>query len=77
MTMSNSAYLTDQQWSKVFALLKNDPNVNIGDLETFRRFINAIFWMLRAGCQWRLLPENFGHWNTVFKRFNAWSKKGV
>ncbi|BET95898.1 hypothetical protein TCT1_08190 [Xenorhabdus sp. TCT-1] len=31
---------------------------------------------MRTGCPWRDLPEEFGKWNTLFKRFNAWSKKG-
>ena len=32
---------------------------------------------MRTGIQWRDLPERFGRWNSVFKRFNLWSKKGV
>jgi transposase len=32
---------------------------------------------MRTGIQWRDLPEEFGRWNTVFRRFNLWSKKGV
>lgn len=32
---------------------------------------------MRTGCPWRDLPEEFGRWNTVFKRFNLWSKNGV
>lgn len=32
---------------------------------------------MRTGIQWRDLPERFGRWNSVFRRFNLWSKKGV
>lgn len=32
---------------------------------------------MRTGIQWRDLPKEFGSWNTVFKRFNLWSKKGI
>ena len=32
---------------------------------------------MRTGIQWQDLPERFGRWNSVFKRFNLWSKKGV
>lgn len=32
---------------------------------------------MRTGIPWRDLPLEFGQWNSVFKRFNAWSKKGV
>lgn len=31
---------------------------------------------MRTGFQWRDLPDDFGHWNTVYKRFNAWSAAG-
>ena len=32
---------------------------------------------MRTGIQWRDLLERFGRWNSVFRRFNLWSKKGV
>ncbi|MEG1710025.1 MAG: IS5 family transposase, partial [Acinetobacter sp.] len=37
----------------------------------------GILYRMRTGIQWRDLPERFGRWNSVFKRFNLWSKKGV
>ena len=45
--------------------------------ENNRSLINAIFWIAKTGAPWRDLPERFGEWNSVYQRFNRWSKKGV
>jgi len=42
-----------------------------------RLFFEAIFWMMRTGAPWRDLPEHFGNWNSVYKRFRDWVIKGV
>ncbi len=49
--------------------------VNIGGLNYLT--FEGILYRMRTGCPWRDLPEEFGKWNTLFKRFNAWSKKGI
>jgi putative transposase len=37
----------------------------------------AILWIARTGCPWRDLPQYFGHWNNVYKRFARWCETGV
>jgi transposase len=39
--------------------------------------IEAILWKHRTGAPWRDLPAEFGSWNSVFCRFNRWSKVGL
>ena len=42
-----------------------------------RLFFNAVLWIARTGAPWRDLPECFGNWNSVWRRFDRWARKGV
>ena len=67
--------LADFEWVALKPMLPNKsrgvPRVND------RRVLNGIFWILRSGAPWRDLPEAFGDWNSAFRRFSRWSRKGV
>jgi transposase len=40
-------------------------------------FISAILYMAENGCKWRALPDKFGNWNSVYRRFERWAENGV
>ena len=70
--------LTDKQWTKVRDFLRKDPNAYVGSNENeCRRFVEGVIWIDRSGAQWRLLPAEYGNWNSVYKRFARWCDKGV
>jgi transposase len=69
--------LTDEQWQKILPVLKSLPEIRLGAGRDCRRFFDAVLWITRSGSQWRLLPKNYGKWNSVFKRFNRWSELGI
>ena len=66
--------LTDELWSKLKAILLEDRVYNKSE---HRQTMEGILYRLRVGCPWRDLPECFGLWNTIYRRFLLWSRKGI
>lgn len=42
-----------------------------------REILNAIFYLLRTGCAWRYLPQDYPHWKTVYHYFREWRISGL
>jgi putative transposase len=42
-----------------------------------RRMLNGILYLNKTGCQWRLVPKEFGHWSTIYSYFKRWRRDGV
>jgi len=68
--------LTDQEWQIL------DPYVRQGRMgrprqHDMRDVLNAIFYVMRTGCQWRQLPQNFPAWQTVYDYYFRWRRDGV
>ncbi len=65
--------LSDAEW-ELLAPLLDPPRSGRGRKRRVarREVADAIFYVLRTGCQWRYLPEGFPHWNTVYGYFAHW-----
>ncbi|MGF7007863.1 transposase [Aminobacter sp. BE322] len=69
--------LSEVQWRRIAALLPGkagDPGRTGSDN---RLFVNGVLWVLRSGAHWHDLPERYGKWKTLHKRFSRWSKAKV
>jgi transposase len=69
--------LTDAQWRRIADLVPGkagDPGRTGADN---RQFVNGVLWVLRSGAHWHDLPERYGKWKTVHKRFTRWAEAGV
>jgi len=75
--MAKRYELSDEQWEKIRDLLRgkaNDPGRTGSDN---RIFVNGVLWILRSGARWHDLPERYGKWKPVHKRFTRWTKAEV
>lgn len=70
--------LTDEEWNLIKSLVpapKSGKGKRGRPVKLDRRsLLNAIFYVDRAGCAWRLLPSDFGPWQTVYGYFRIWSQ---
>ena len=76
MEAKYSSDLTDRQWQLIRGLLPRRAGRGRAPIDR-RRGINAVLYVVRTGCQWRLLPMNFPNWSTVYGVFWRWRNEGV
>lgn len=71
--------LSDKEWSLIRPIVEKTHYPKGGRKPKYgaRRMLDAIFYLLRSGCSWRLLPHDFPPWQTVYSQFVRWKKKGL
>ena len=78
--MDRKAYpsdLTDIEWLILEPLIPPaKPGGRRREVD-IREVLNAIFYLLRSGCSWRMMPHDFPPWQTVYGYFRTWRKDGI
>jgi putative transposase len=69
--------LTDEQWQILRKLLPQASRRGAPRTVCRRAIVNAILYVLRSGCAWRLLPREFPNWKTVYGIFRRWRDDGT
>ena len=69
--------LSDAEWALLAPLLPEPKATGRPRRWSDRLIANAVFYVLRSGCAWRMLPDSFPPWSTVFSRFRRWRLDGT
>jgi transposase len=69
--------ISDEKWAFLAPRLPGRRGQWGGIAHDNRRFINAVFWILRTGAPWRDLPPCYGKWKTAHERFRRWRDNGI
>ena len=71
--------IPDQLWNEIRLVLPSEkPNNTIGrPAVSFRKVLDGILFVLRTGCQWKMLPKEYGSGSTCHRRFQQWSSSKV
>lgn len=77
MELSYPTDLNDEQWELLLPLLPSAKPRGRRRSVDLRAIVNAIFYMVVAGCAWRMLPKDLPNWKTVYHYFRAWRLDGT
>jgi putative transposase len=70
--------LTDNEWEMIQHFFKKRSHRGGHPyIHSKRDIVDAIFYVLRSGCAWRLLPHDFPCWSTVYEHFRNWETQGI
>jgi transposase len=77
MSITRRYALRDDQWLRIEGLLPGRAGQVGVTAQDNRLFVEAVLYRYRAGIPWRDLPERFGSWKNVHRRFSRWAESGV
>lgn len=63
--------VSDNQWQ----IISKHLNIERSRKYDLREVVNGIIYLVKTGCQWRMLPGDFAPWQTVYYYFSVWKKK--
>lgn len=69
--------VTEQEWQRLDSLVPAPKPGGRPITYPRREIVNAIFYLLRTGCAWRLLPHDLPPWRIVYYYFWQWRKAGI
>jgi putative transposase len=77
MKRSYSTDLTDAEWEALEPHIPAPNKRGRPRIHSSRKILDAVFYVLKSGCPWRLLPREFPPWETVYWWFGKWRTDGT
>ena len=75
--MRYTSDLSDAEWQLIDYCFPKPSKKGRPRKHSFRELLNAIFYLVKTGCQWRNLPTHFPRWGTVYHYFRLWKRNGL
>jgi putative transposase len=78
--MSSTSYpsdLTDVEWQHLEPLLPARMGTGRPREWSLRLIVNGIFYLVRGGCAWRMMPLEYPPWSTVYDYYRQWRRDGT
>jgi transposase len=75
--MGHRHAISDADWARIEELLPGRPGDPGWVAADNRLFVDAVLYVAKTGVPWRDLPARFGNWNSAWRRFDRWSRKGT
>jgi len=69
--------LSDAEWKYIESHLPKPKGHGQPRTHDLREILDAVFYVLKSGCQWRLLPHDFPRWPTLYHYFRKWRIDGT
>jgi putative transposase len=69
--------VTDEEWEILEPLIPSEKLGGRPQEIARREIVNAIFFVLRSGCPWRMIPHDLPHWFTAYHYFRLWKQQGI
>lgn len=70
-------HIKEKDWEVIYSTLRQEHHLHTQNERKLRIFYEAIWYIARTGCQWRLVPSYYGDWRALHRRFFRWSQKGI
>ena len=75
--MNERIGVSDEEWLVIGPLLPPERGRWSRPAQDNRRYFEGMLWVARTGSQWRYLPDHYGKWNSVFRRYRRWITSGI